>query len=171
MTWSMKKKKGKKADIMRLCLSSAVWDSWANIPASQIKMTLAGPNFHFRNRWVACLRPWWGVSEQATHCIPIIHFGIAVFQNGLLFRFLLSALVSLHSKPCRQQGLSHGSRKSVLQTSSHSSRNVSLIDSVGISHFNSLKFEELKMTRRPPLPQWIWVIESDFYCIFFRDML
>lgn len=52
-----KKKKGKKADIMRLCLSSAVWDTRGNIPASQIKMTLAGPNFHFRNRWVACLRP------------------------------------------------------------------------------------------------------------------
>lgn len=118
-------------------------------PAGLIKPTLAGPNFHFRNHWVACLRPWWGLSEQATHCIPIIHFGIAV-QNGLLFRFLLSALVGLHSQTLSQAGIISWLSK-ICASDIFSFLSECFIDSVGISHASSLKFKEVKMTQRASL--------------------
>ena len=81
-------------------------------------------------------------SEQATHCILIIHFGIAVVQNGLLFRFLLSALVSLHSHTLSLAGIISWLSK-VCASDIFSFLSECFIDSMGISHPDSLNMKEI----------------------------
>lgn len=118
------------------------------IPTSQIKTTSAGAEFPFQKSLggmsTVMMGGGWGW-ERATHCIPIIHFGIAVFQNGLLSRILLSALVGLHSHTLSLAGIISWLSK-ICASDIFSFLSERSIDSAGSSHSGSSKIKEMKIT-------------------------